>query len=108
MPNSAMAWTSSPVVTAPVETRQAPSQSRAMVPRLGRASRPGSNPARRRPTTSRSRRSACGLRVEALDLPVLEPERLDHERALEALVGHRRHVADVGLRAGGGPSTRLV
>ena len=103
IPNSAMACTSSPVVTAPDDTRHAPSQRSAMVPRLGRASRPGSKPARSRPTTSRSRRRSSARCRSRSTSRSSRPERLHHEGALEALVGDRRHVADAGLRGGGGP-----
>ena len=47
MANRAMASTSSPVVTAPSDSRQVPMPSRAMVPRLGRVSSAGSKAARR-------------------------------------------------------------
>ena len=56
--NSAIACTSCPVLITPSDTRQAPRASRAIVPRLGRASSTGSNVARRRPTSSRAVRSS--------------------------------------------------
>ena len=97
MPNSAIACTSSPVVTAPLATRHAPSHSSTIVPRFGRASRPGSKPARSRPTTSRSRRRSSARVAQPLDLALLQAERLHDERALEALVGDRGHVTDARL-----------
>ena len=40
------------------------------------------------------------------DLAVLEPERLHEQGALEALVGHARHVADPRLGGGGRAARR--
>ena len=62
MPNSATAWTSSPVEMSPVEMRHEPTATRATIPRLGRASSPGSNVARRRPTPRRAVRSPSAAR----------------------------------------------
>ena len=101
MPNSAMAWTSSPVVTAPGRHPPGaePEQHDGAEARQGVEARlePGPEAPDHQPLAPQRLR----LRVEALDLPILESERLDDQRALEALVGHRRHVADVGLGAGG-------
>ena len=103
MPNRAMAWTSSPVEMAPVDTRQAPMASRAMVPRLGSASRPGSKrPATGRPAGGRRRPSAAS--AHAAHLPVLQAQRLDHQGAVERLVGHGGHLAQVGLARAAGAS----
>ena len=100
MPNSAMACTSSPVVTAPLATREAPNQSRTIVPRFGRASRPGFEA---RAQTSHDEPLApqiLGTSRQALDLPLLESERLDDQGALEALVGDGGHVAHPRLGRG--------
>ena len=60
MPNRAIAWTSSPVVMAPVDTRHAPTASSAMVPSDGSSSSAGSNVARSRATCSRAPRRDVG------------------------------------------------
>ena len=43
----------------------------------------------------------CGRGPHPAHLPVLEPEGLDHECAVERLVGHGGHLAEVGLGPGG-------
>ncbi len=70
MPNSVMAWTSWPGVTAPLDTRQAPTASTAIVPRLVSVSRAGSNVARNAPTRSRTcRRRPAASRIRAPSRP---------------------------------------
>ena len=99
--NSAIACTSSPVVMSPVDTRQAPSQSRSdgAEVREGVEARlePGPQPADDQPLAAQ----LLGPLPHPLDLAALEAERLHEQRALEALVGHARHVADAGLGGGG-------
>ena len=55
--NNAIACTRSPGETAPVETRQPPTASSAMIARFGSASRVGSKSARSAPTRTRATRS---------------------------------------------------
>ena len=92
--NRAIACTSSPGETAPVDTRQPPTASSAMMARFGSASRVGSKSARSAPTRTRATRSCVGGAGQPLHLGVLAPERLHDQRAFEALVRDRRHVAD--------------
>ena len=70
MPNSVIAWTSWPGVTAPLDTRQAPTASTAIVPRSVSVSRAGSNVARNAPTRSRAcRRRPAASRMRAPSRP---------------------------------------
>ena len=70
----------------------------ATVPRFGRASRPGSKPARRRPDDEAGLAQLLGGGVACESTSrCLEAEGLHDEDAVEALVGHRGHVADAGL-----------
>ena len=98
--NSAIAWTTSPGEITPSEIRQLPTARIAMIPRFGSASSAGSKNARSRPTWMRSLRSSSAATREPRDLVVLEPERLDHQCAVEALVGDARDLAHVRLHRG--------
>ena len=92
--NNAIACTSSPGDTAPVDTRQPPTASSAMIARFGSASRVGSKSARSAPTATRADAQLVGRVAQPLHLGVLAPERLHDHCAFEALVRDRRHVAD--------------
>ena len=64
MANRASTSTMPPSVIAPIERRQAPRPSTITEPRLGRAVRPGSNPARSSPTRTRSARRSSVARAK--------------------------------------------
>ena len=97
MPNRAMACTSSPVVMVSVEMRQAPDRQQGDGAQAGQRVEAGlergPQPAHPQP----GRAEVVGRLLEAGDLPVLQPQRLHHQRALERLVGDRGDVAQPGL-----------
>ena len=102
MANSAMACTSSPVVIAPVDTRQAPEPEQRDGARGsgGRRGRARSRPAAGRRSSRSRRRSSARTRSRSTSRPS-SPSVFTSEGAFEALVGHARHVADAGLGGGG-------
>ena len=107
MPNRAMACTSSPVVMVPVDTRQAPTASRAIVPEVGQGVEAGLEAGPQPPDPQARPRRLLGA-AGAGHLAGLQAQRLDHQRALEGLVGHRGHVAQAGLGRAAGASTRRL
>ena len=101
MPKSVMAWTSWPAVTAPLDTRQAPTASTAIVPRLVSVSRAGSKVARSASTCRPHVAQPAGGLAHAGDLAPLEAQGLDHQRPVERLVGQGGHLAGPVLHVGG-------